>query len=76
MVNSENYFNKAVGTPITAAQKEIILEQRLRHQPDIPLLSRHDVTTLLKMVLPRIDATEEEVLRQLEVQEQKEAGIN
>jgi hypothetical protein len=32
-----------------------MLEQRLQHQPDIPLLSCPDVATLLKSVLPRKD---------------------
>jgi hypothetical protein len=48
-----------------------MLEQRLQHQPDIPLLSCPDVATLLKSVLPRKDITEEEVLRQLEVRHRK-----
>jgi hypothetical protein len=47
------------------------LEQRLQHQPDIPLLSCPDVATLLKSVLPRKDITEDEVLRQLEVRHRK-----
>ena len=48
-----------------------MLEQRLQHQPDIPLLSCPDVAILLKSVLPRKDITEEEVLRQLEVRHRK-----
>ena len=48
-----------------------MLEQRLQHQADIPLLSCPDVATLLKSVLPRKDITEDEVLRQLEVRHRK-----
>ena len=48
-----------------------MLEQRLQHQPDIPLLSCPDVATLLKSVLPRKDITKDEVLRQLEVRHRK-----
>jgi SRSO17 transposase len=48
-----------------------MLEQKLQHQPDIPLLSCPDVATLLKSVLPRKDITEDEVLRQLEVRHRK-----
>jgi len=44
-----------------------MLEQRLQHQADIPLLNCSDVSTLLKSVLPRKDVTAEEVLRQLQV---------
>jgi len=40
-----------------------MLEQRLEHQANIPLLSCADITTLLKSVLPRKDITEDEVLR-------------
>ena len=48
-----------------------MLEQRLRHQADIPLLSCPDITTLLKSILPRRDITENEVLRQLGVRHRK-----
>ena len=48
-----------------------MLEQRLQHHSDVPLLSCPDVATLLKSVLPRKDITEEEVLRQLEVRHRK-----
>jgi SRSO17 transposase len=48
-----------------------MLEQRLKHQVDIPLLSCADITTLLKAVLPRRDITGTEVLRQLEVRHRK-----
>jgi len=48
-----------------------MLEQRLQHQPDVPLLSCPDIATLLKSVLPRKDITEDEVLRQLEVRHRK-----
>ncbi len=48
-----------------------LLEQRLAHQAEIPLLSCADVTTLLKSVLPKKDITEDEVLRQLEVRHRK-----
>jgi len=48
-----------------------MLEQRLQHHQDIPLLSCPDVTTLLKSTLPKRDITEEEVLRQLEVRHKK-----
>jgi hypothetical protein len=48
-----------------------MLEQRLQNQPDIPILSCPDVATLLKLVLPRKDITEDEVLRQFEVRHRK-----
>lgn len=48
-----------------------ILEQRLHHQGDIPLLSCCDITTLLKSVLPRRDISETEILRQLGVRHRK-----
>lgn len=48
-----------------------MLEQRLQHQADIPLLSCADVTTLLKSILPRKDITEDEVLRQLDIRHKK-----
>ena len=48
-----------------------MLEQRLQHHQDIPLLSCADVTTLLKSTLPKRDISEEEVLRQLEVRHKK-----
>jgi SRSO17 transposase len=48
-----------------------LLEQRLAHQAEIPLLSCADVATLLKSVLPKKDITGDEVLRQLEVRHRK-----
>jgi SRSO17 transposase len=48
-----------------------MMEQRLRHQLEIPLLSCTDIATLLKSMLPRRDITEEEILRQLEVRHEK-----
>ena len=48
-----------------------MLEQRMQHHQDIPLLSCADVTTLLKSVLPKRDISEAEVLRQLEVRHKK-----
>ncbi len=48
-----------------------MLEQRLQHHQDIPLLSCADVTTLLKSTLPKRGISEEEVLRQLEVRHKK-----
>jgi SRSO17 transposase len=48
-----------------------MLEQRLKNQTDIPLLSCADITTLLKSVLPRRDITEKEMLRQLQVRHKK-----
>jgi SRSO17 transposase len=48
-----------------------MLEQRLQHHQDVPLLSCADVTTLLKSVLPKRDISESEVLRQLTVRHKK-----
>ncbi len=48
-----------------------MLEQRLNHQEDIPLLSCADIATVLKSILPRRDVDEAEVLRQLEVRHKK-----
>lgn len=48
-----------------------MLEQRLNHQQDIPLLSCGDIATVLKSILPRRDIGEEEILRQLELRHKK-----
>ena len=40
-----------------------MIEQRLHHQLEIPLLSCADISTLLKSLLPRRDITEGEILR-------------
>ena len=48
-----------------------MLEQRLLHQDNIPLLSCPDIATVLKSILPRRDIGEVEILRQLEVRHKK-----
>ncbi len=48
-----------------------MLEQRLLHQDDIPLLSFPDITRLLKSILPRRDISKAEIIRQLEVRHKK-----
>ncbi|MEA3468849.1 MAG: transposase [Thermodesulfobacteriota bacterium] len=48
-----------------------MIEQRLHHQVEIPLLSCADITTLLKSILPRRDVTEDEILRQLQIRHKK-----
>ena len=54
-----------------------MIEQRLHHQPEIPLLSCADITTLLKSILPRRDVSEGEILRQLDIRhEKRQASID
>ena len=54
-----------------------MIEQRLHHQVEIPLLSCADITTLLKSILPRRDVTEYEILRQLDIRhEKRQASID
>lgn len=48
-----------------------MIEQRLHHQLEVPLLSCADITTLLKSILPRRDVTMDEILRQLEKRHKK-----
>jgi SRSO17 transposase len=48
-----------------------MLEQRLLHQENIPLLSCQDIVNVLKLTLPRRDITEVEIIRQLEVRHKK-----
>lgn len=48
-----------------------MVEQRIKHQADIPLLSCADITTVLKSILPRRDITEDEILKQLEKRHRK-----
>ena len=48
-----------------------MLEQRLHHQLDIPLLSCADISTILKSILPDGDVTEAEIFRQLNVRHKK-----
>jgi len=48
-----------------------MLEQRIEHQQDYPLLSCADVETLLAHFLPRRDVSIDEVIRQLEVRHRK-----
>jgi hypothetical protein len=50
-------------------------EQHLLHQLDIPLLSCADIATLLKSILPRRDATEDEILKQLKIRHKKTTSI-
>ena len=54
-----------------------MIEQRLHHQLEVPLLSCADISTLLKSLLPRRDVTEDEILRQLEIRhEKRQASID
>ena len=48
-----------------------LIEQRVHHQVDIPLLSCADIVVVLKAILPRRAITEEEVLAQLEKRHRK-----
>lgn len=48
-----------------------MLETRLSHKDDYPLLSCSDIETLLAHFLPRRDVTIEEVLRQMEIRHKK-----
>lgn len=48
-----------------------MLEERLFNQEQVPLLSCRDIRILLGCLLPRRDATIEEVLRQMEVRHRK-----
>ncbi len=48
-----------------------MLEQRLLHQEDIPLLGCQDIVNVLKLILPRRDTAEAEIIRQLEVRHNK-----
>jgi hypothetical protein len=43
-----------------------MVEERERHQEEIPLLSCHDIETLLRTFLPRRDIDPDEVVRQME----------
>jgi hypothetical protein len=43
-----------------------MVEERERHQEDIPLLSCNDIETLLRTFLPRRDINPDEVVRQME----------
>lgn len=47
------------------------LEERVRHNEDVPLLSCGDITALLCHYLPRRDISEEEVFRQMQIRHQK-----
>ncbi len=54
-----------------------MLETRLAHKDEYPLLSCPDIVTLLAHFLPRRDITPEEILRQLAVRHrQRQASIN
>jgi SRSO17 transposase len=48
-----------------------LLQERLAHKETVNLLSCTDIVELLKLLLPRRDVTEEEVLRQLQVRHAK-----
>ena len=43
-----------------------MVEERERYQEEIPLLSCHDIETLLRTFLPRRDVDPDEVVRQIE----------
>ena len=54
-----------------------MLETRLAHENEHPLLSCPDIVTLLAHFLPRRDITPEEVLRQMTVRHrQRQDSIN
>jgi len=48
-----------------------MLEERILHQDDIPLLSYSDIRILLNHFLPRRDVTLDEILRQMKCRHQK-----
>lgn len=48
-----------------------MVEERERHQEETPLLSCHDIETLLRTFLPRRDVEPDEVVRQMEKRHRK-----
>jgi SRSO17 transposase len=48
-----------------------MVEERVLHQEDIPLLSCHDIECLLRTYLPRRDIEPDEILRQMEKRHQR-----
>lgn len=48
-----------------------MVEERERHQEDVPLLSCNDIETLLRTFLPRRDVDPDEVMRQMEERHRK-----
>jgi len=48
-----------------------MLEEKIRHQNHLPLLSYPDIRILLSHFLPRRDITLEEILRQMECRHRK-----
>ena len=48
-----------------------MVEERERHQEEVPLLSCNDIETLLRIFLPRRDVDPDEVVRQMEKRHRK-----
>jgi hypothetical protein len=48
-----------------------MLEQRLLHKEQYPLLSCFDIVSILSFILPHRATTEQEVIRQLEVRHER-----
>jgi hypothetical protein len=48
-----------------------MVEERERHQEEVPLLSCNNIETLLRIFLPRRDVDPDEVVRQMEKRHRK-----